>query len=274
MNKTKKLRCHPKNKSKKSCLTPTVLNELKTTWNQRHPDKKIKTNDPDKIEKQLKKYNSLCNNELCLIETSSIKNKEQVKEKLFAPFTPLEWKKDKNTWLNSLDITNVMRQYEESYPSFKFLGPSPIDFDERQEASCVWPELCNFDINKMEMEGKTKIGIIFNLDPHYKSGSHWICLFIDLNKKYILFLDSNGTNIPPEILKLKNKIMAQSKYPLKYYHNKGLAHQRTNTECGMYCLYTIITLLTNQHSPKYFITKRIPDQVVEKYRQIYFNPID
>ena len=270
MKKTIKLRCHPKNKSRKTCLTDNILFDLKKTWNLRHPDKKIRTNNPKKIQKKIKEYNSICNNEICLIDTL-MKNKEEIKGKLFAPFTPLEWKKDKNTWLNSLDITNVMRQYEETHPNFKFLGPSPIDFDERQDVSCVWPELCNFDINEMIKNKKEKIGIIFNLDPHYKGGSHWICLFIDLNKKYILFLDSNGTEIPPEILKLKNKIINQSKYKLKYYDNKGLAHQRTNTECGMYCLYTIITLLTNKHGPEYFISRRIPDSVVEKYREIYFN---
>ena len=272
MNKTTKLRCHPKNKSKKSCLTNNVLLELKKTWNLRHPDKKIKTNNPNQIQRLIKKYNSICNNELCLID-SLIHNNEEVKEKIFAPFTPLQWKKDKNTWLNSLDITNVMRQYEETHKNFKFIGPSPIDFDDRKYISCVWPELCNFDINEMIKNKKEKIGIIFNLDPHYKGGSHWICLFIDLQKRYILFLDSNGSEIPQEILKLKNKILSQSKEPLKYYDNQGLVHQRTNTECGMYCLYTIITLLTNTKTPNYFIKKRIPDNVVEKYRDIYFNNV-
>ena len=37
-----------------------------------------------------------------------------------------------------------------------------------------------------------KIGIIFNTDPHNKSGSHWISLFIDVKKKIICFFDSVG----------------------------------------------------------------------------------
>ena len=28
----------------------------------------------------------------------------------------------------------------------------------------------------------SKIGIIFNLDPHDKEGSHWVCSFIDIKK--------------------------------------------------------------------------------------------
>ena len=37
--------------------------------------------------------------------------------------------KNKNTWLNSLDISRVMKQYEDNYKNFRFLGPSPIDFN-------------------------------------------------------------------------------------------------------------------------------------------------
>ena len=46
-----------------------------------------------------------------------------------------------------------------------------------------------------------------------------------------------------------------------------------NTECGMYCLYFIISLLSNKHDFNYFNTKRIPDKHVEEFRNIYFNNI-
>ena len=32
------------------------------------------------------------------------------------------------------------------------------------------------DLNKK----KKQIGFIFNTDPHYKSGQHWISLFVDI----------------------------------------------------------------------------------------------
>ena len=34
--------------------------------------------------------------------------------------------------------------------------------------------------------GKTKIGIIFNTDPHDKPGQHWISMFINIKKKKAL----------------------------------------------------------------------------------------
>jgi hypothetical protein len=53
------------------------------------------------------------------------------------------------------------------------------------------------------------------------------------------------------------------------------------SECGMYALYFIITMLTGETEKlkfvnaedkiKFFKNKRIPDQYVNKYRKIYFN---
>ena len=44
MKKTYKLNCHPKNKSKKSCIPNNIIYKLKKQWNLRHPDKKIFSN--------------------------------------------------------------------------------------------------------------------------------------------------------------------------------------------------------------------------------------
>ena len=98
-------------------MTKQIL-YLKKLWNKRHPDKKIQTNNINKIKIKLKYYNSLCNNELCI---KKIINKK-IRNDIFAPFTPKTWKLDKNTWLNSLDIINVMKQYEETYKDFIFIG--------------------------------------------------------------------------------------------------------------------------------------------------------
>ena len=55
--------------------------------------------------------------------------------------------KNPYAWLNSDDIIKVMNQYEKKYKNFKFIGPSPIDFqDKKFYGNCVWEELCNFSI--------------------------------------------------------------------------------------------------------------------------------
>ena len=281
--KFKPLKCHPNKKNKTihkdSCLDYTYLKKLKNIWNKRYPDNKIFTNKKKEIGEELKTKLSSCNNEMCWIDKTlqNNKNKKKIKKKLFAPMTPDSWKSNINEWLSSSDLINVMNQYEETYKDFKFLGPSPIDFDSIvYENTCVWPEICNISIRKLKNKGKTKIGFIFNTDEHYKSGSHWIALFVDLENNYIYFFDSNGTKQPKQITKLIHKINNQCKkinIHMNITNNHNFTHQHTNTECGMYCLYFIISLLTNKHQFNDFNTKRISDKHVEEFRNIYFNNI-
>lgn len=271
MNKSfKYLKCHPKNNTRKSCLTNELLFSMRKKWNQRHPDQKINSRNPTIIEQKLKNYLSYCNDSSCLVNTlSNVDNK-----KLFAPKMPESWNNDPKIWLNSLDIMKVMKQYEEAYKEFDFFGPSPIDFDSNQKNSCVWPEICHFNINNQLKNKKYKNGFIFNLDKHYQEGSHWICMFLDLEKKFILCLDSNGNEMPNEIKTFVHKIKnqcEQKNISLKYYDNDGFRHQEKDGQCGMYCLYTIIELLKNKKSPSYFNRYKISDELMEKHRNIYFN---
>ena len=128
----------------------------------------------------------------------------------FSPTRPDKWKNNPNTWLSSLDIEAVMNQYERKYKNFSFIGCSPIDFDKRlHNGECVWPELCNFDINEYYNNGVNKIGISLNLDKHTQDGSHWVSLFVDLKNKYIFYFDSNGDETPKEVKTLMDKINNQ-----------------------------------------------------------------
>lgn len=240
----------------------------------------IKTRDPKEIWQQLKSYmDKTCNTERCWLNQSFM-NKSEDAELLnytFAPNSPKSWKTTPDEWLSSLDIENVMKQYEHAYPCFQFLGPSPIDFDIKKGGGgkCVWNELCKFDMKKCLMDGHNKMGFIFNTDPHYLSGSHWIALFVNLKKKYVYFFDSVGDAAPKEINTLIDRIIGQGKdndIELKRYDNK-VRHQRSNTECGMYCLYVIINALKDIH-PFEKMSQRIPDEEMKRFREIYFNPIE
>jgi len=124
------------------------------------------------------------------------------------------------------------------------------------------------------IKGCNKIGIIFNTDPHYLNGSHWIALFINVKRNYIYFFDSVGDPAPKEINVLIDRIIGQSESAtgkkLERFDNK-IKHQRSNSECGMYCLYFIIQALKDIH-PQVHMKNRIPDKDVERLRKIYFNP--
>ena len=231
---------------------------------------------PNKIWKILKeKMSHTCDNEICWINKTIPEKSKIFKKKIFAPEMPDKWKVNINEWLNSTDILQIMKQYEETYPYFKFYGPSPIDFNTiTYNNICVWPEICKFSVKKCLKKKNTKIGFIFNTDTHNQSGSHWVSLFLDLDKKFIFFFDSTGNTQQKEITTLINKIVEQCKkenIKLHVDNNDDIEHQKQNTECGMYSLYLIITLLLNKHNFRDFKKLNFSDKFMEKYRHIYFN---
>jgi len=274
-----KLRCSPKTKKKGyTCYSDESLLKLKKFWNARHPDATINTNNSFEIWQKLRNsLSNVCESESCWLKQKFISNNldKNLLNYTFAPKAPESWKKDKNTWLSSIDIEKVMKQYEDAFPNFAFIGPSPIDFDTpKVYNTCVWDDLCKFNLSSFIKKNKTNIGIIFNTDPHYKGGSHWVGMYIDLKKQIIFYFDSVGDAIPNEILKLVKKIQIQGKelgLDLKFDSNYKFDHQKGNTECGMYVLYFIIEVLENKKDLNFFKTNRITDEQMEDYRKIFFN---
>ena len=275
-----KLNCSPKNKNTNyTCYSDSDLYKLKDMWNARHPDRPIKTKNTKQIWILLKEYYAnICNKESCWVRQMT-KNSKQEQELLdaFAPESPKEWEKNPNEWLSSIDILQVMNQYEKKYKCFDFLGPSPIDYDTHKlYGKCVWEELCHFDLDKHLQKKHTKIGVIFNLDPHYKGGSHWVSLFINIKNKTIFFFDSTGEQIPPQIKKFVNTVIEQGKQlptPInfKFDQNYPVEHQYGNTECGIYSIFFIIHMLEDKITGHYLKTNILKDEYIENFRKVYYN---
>ena len=276
-----------------TCFTPAVMSQIKDAYNAAHPADKITTDVPADIWRHLKAKFAGCDDEMCWLDKlGNASLKKKIEEQLFAPKSPSSWKHKPNEWLSNIDILAVLKQYETANKHFKFIGPTAIDFDTVLHAGkCVTDDLCNFELQDYISDHKTKIGIIFNLDKHDESGSHWVAMFIDLEHHFLFYFDSACNPVPPEIKKLTARILEQAKAahtPLHYYDNQHITHQRTNTECGMYCLFFVVTMLTGEIETEQnghkrtlrlnpakrrnlFLRKRVPDKYVEKYRKVYFN---
>ena len=105
----------------------------------------------------------------------------------------------------------------------------------------------------------------------------------------VFYFDSVGNPIPSEIRALVDRILQQGPScgkEFEFYENTKVEHQTGGTECGVYSLFFIITMLTGKaergkaektilHTMKdkvtFFTTKRIPDKYIEKYRNRFFN---
>jgi hypothetical protein len=298
----KQLNCSPAvNKSRintNTCFTPDVLDTIKKAYNKKHSEKQITETDPTRVWWQLKERLDCPKEECWLEQLGDNTMKVRIKKFIFAPKKPPEWKSNPKEWLSNFDIEEVAKQYEYSHPEFKLIGPTTIDFDTRlpeDGGKCVLEDLCKFDLARFIRAKKNKIGIVFNLDDHDESGSHWVSMFIDIDNRFLFYFDSADNRIPPEIwqkkaksgkpLPLVNRILEQSKkmgMKFEFYNNKGRQHQKTNTECGMYSLFFIITMLTGEtpySDTKMSVQERIdlfkkgniPDKTVFGYRQLYFN---
>ena len=167
-----------------------------------------------------------------------------------------------------------MKQYERAYKDFKFIGPSPIDFDKKVGHSCVWNDLCRFNVSNLLHEGKNKIGFIFNTDPHTKGGKHWISMFMNLKKGEIYFFDSVGHSAPAQIKRFVKRVIRQGKevgIRFKYDENHPVEHQYGDTECGIYSLFFVAHMLQDKINKQYLKTHILKDKYMEAFRNKYFN---
>lgn len=164
---------------------------------------------------------------------------------VLAPKKPDEWNSDPDKWLDSQNIEDVLKQYEEAYPDFEFMGPYPIDFAApdpyKKDGSCLISEICNLRVQASLAAGKKKIGIVYNLDPHFKSGSHWVAAYIDIPGHKCYYFDSYGLSPPKQIATFMKWLTTQDpKMKLSY---NARQFQFKNTECGVYSIYFIIRMI-------------------------------
>ena len=118
----------------------------------------------------------------------------------------------------------------------------------------------------------TKIGIIFNLDTHDKPGSHWVAMYMDLNKEVVYYFDSYGSSPPSEVQVLIERLQEQAEelgFELKYDYCKT-RHQYEHSECGVYSIYFIVQLLENKKTFREIEQARIADEYVNSKRKYYF----
>tara|TARA_B110000305_G_C19315494_1_gene576201 strand:+ start:170 stop:1036 length:867 start_codon:yes stop_codon:yes gene_type:complete len=282
------LSCSPKTRLDKvqTCYSLSQLKKIAKNYNKSRPDKiNLNLSKKDLWENLMKKnFDTCANNEYCWLKQNFMNlnsNLSNYKES-FRPEKPKEWESEPNKWLNTYNILNVIKQYEDKYKKFKFIGVFPIDFRTKNGNTCVSPEMCSIDVKDLIKKDKKKLGFVFNLDKHWQAGSHWTSLYINLDNKSknygAYYYDSIGNKPPNEVTDFIKVIKKQiSKLDSKNNNNKkftfthnNIEHQKNGSECGMFSIYFLDKCLKNTSFNNFINNKKLNDDLVFNYRDKYF----
>ena len=262
-----------------TCFSIEALRKIANKWNFSNTNMQISFDDTtsgkDLWNEINKMMSSKCTTEICWMKQDFIKDSPLSRELLknFKPMMPKKWDTNPIEGLNTIDIRDVMNQYEIKYPEFEFVGPVTMDFDTKLGfGQCVVDELCKVKLNNLMAKGDTKLGVIFNLDKHTQSGSHWVAMHCDVKGGYIGYWDSYGMKPSPEIVVLMDRLKQQATdlgHNLEIKINKT-RHQYKNSECGVYCIYFITSLLDGKNFEE-VVENIISDDDMNAKRKEFYN---
>ena len=277
--------CAPNMNNGISCYGIEELKKMAISINKTHRNRiKLSSNHSD-LQKQISEYvrqNSDCMNEACWKELPKIRSCVK-HSKHFKPEYPVKWLGKKHQ-LSTSNINNVLEQYQDKYNTFKYYGALPIDFDLKEQNSCMVSDICNMSLSKLMSDGIKDVGIVFNTDPHTRGGEHWMSMYVDIDgsnfhhsKKLpgIYFFDSYGYKPCSKVTKLIERIKDQGKksnIDFQLFHNDK-RYQRGNYHCGVYSIHFIVEMLKNKSFNDYLNKKILNDELIDlvKY-QYYINP--
>lgn len=279
MLKLKNNYCSPLNENNfsenKSCYSYDDLKKIAEQYNVLNKEKKIRiSKNRDRLYKNIQNAMiNTCKNEFCW--GKNYLSKEKINT-IFRPEKPLSWYNNKREWLSTTDINNCMKQYEHLHKDFMYIGTFPMDFQNKDlYGRCIGKILCDFNIKNLKKEKKTKFAFVLNLDYNHQSGSHWVSVFCNLNKKNtnygIYYYDSTSYKPTKEVNEFFSLVKSQvNDINFKSSYNK-IQKQFKNSECGIYAMIFLIQCLKNIPFKK--ICKYMPkDDDVNKLRDILYTP--
>ncbi len=301
------MKCAPSKKySDGSCFTLESLKNIATNYNKKNANKIDLNLDKSQLVAELeKRLANKCSDQTCWLRLDVVKelDNEDIETNTFRPRGPSK----KYEWLSTSHINEVIEQYQTIHKDFLFLGAVPLDFEDLPVLG-----INNLDFDDLEKQGKKKIGLVINLDEHWKDGSHWVGLFSDLDKNQIYYFDSLGKKPLKRTRKFVNKI-AKYLYRKKYgeklpindiiqkiksinkvggksslgsnVHIKNLLtgnfdirynhiqHQFENSECGVYSINFIIRLVSGESFDN-VINNITKDEQMNSNRKVYFRNVN
>ena len=261
------------------CLRDDDVMSIVKHWNTHRPSKRIRSNID--IKTMLEKLKRLLGPDHSRWSDHKVMKRDRELQHTVAsryrPKRPSSWKNNPTKWLSTPDIERVMRQYEDAHADFKFLGVHPRDFTVILYGStCIaGKRVCSPDFD----DGFKHIGVVFNMDRHDQSGSHWVACFISIDASKAMYgayyYDSLARPPPPEIaawmLQVKRDVERRTRTTRAFEvsYNRG-RRQFKNTECGMFAMVFLTQSIANDRTFEVICEEMGSDQDMIKQRRIMY----
>jgi Ulp1 protease family, C-terminal catalytic domain len=246
------------------CSSINIVEKLKDYANKINPTGQA-------IDVLKEKYN--CRSEVCVLNQSEIQNiiqPAEIEENIQQNFKP-EGPKLTKTWLSNENIDKVLDQIQKKYIDKHFLHIpfQMIDFQEQQK------ELAQMDWQKEYQNGYRTFGTVINTDKYSGRGKHWFAIFGDFLDSSSIFtieyFNSSGELPKDEIIVWMTKIKNILQFPkeVRDVVVTRIQNQYSDTECGPYSLYYIISRLDGVPM-EWFKHNRIKDSTMYMFREYLF----
>jgi hypothetical protein len=204
---------------------------------------------------------------------------KSLQQRALRPARPCAWNRDDRTWLYSTDIHKVMKQYEDLHPEFAFLGVfASDDFARLPNGSCAsGGSTCAFSARDLRARGKTRFGLVFNLDRHDQSGSHWVACYCGMDEKAlnygVHYYDSVGRPPLPHIAEFMDRVVADLGSPEGFGISYNVVkRQYKDTECGMFSMFFLIHCLEGKLTFREICEAMVKDDAVHALRSVLYRP--
>lgn len=271
-------KCHPRvigRKRDEGCLPVDIYAQIAGAHQTGGRVSKTRKNNLMSLRKAAAEKVGCADSDRCLLDNSGIDplRVSELMKKYLRPKKPTDWNKQPDKWLDTNNIENVLKQHAEVRPDFKFMGAIPIDFSApdpyaKQTKKCLYDETCKMNLGDLKNKNVKYVGFVFNLDPHFKNGSHWVSMMLDIARRECNFFDSYGMEPHPLIARLMRSFKLQDPGLKLNYNSRRF--QFGESQCGMYCIFFLTAMLDGTRFKK-FVKTSVPDYEMQNFRDFVFS---
>jgi hypothetical protein len=208
-----------------------------------------------------------CTKDRCVIRKLGVR--PELRKKLrdaLVPVAPRAWRENPTAWLSDHDIHAKVRELVRN-KKYRFYGVLPMDFE------AVDSRLAALDAAAVRDSSSPKFVMVLNTDYDNMPGSHWVSLIGYLKpsdpRHGFYYYDSNGNKPTPEVDRFVARLSDELGGAPPYQYN-DTKHQRSSTECGMFCISFVDAMVNSRLSFADTCRQMEGDDEMVRRRTVYF----